>query len=176
MKGMASSLPVGAPPRCEWIYPGNPASRSPASPKFAPGAGAPTATSQDSRPSRSRIPPARPDAVTGVPPGRPAVSVMRSTSYQPNKPSRPKAFVDTPDIPGIGKALRRLSTHPEKFFRKRLTLLASTPIKGLNANIMGVWASLTYDSLAPTNLDLVKRRITHGPDSKQQHCFSERPA
>src|SRR5690606_25345065 len=47
MKGMASSLPVGAPPRCEWIYPGNPASRSPASPKFAPGAGAPTATSQD---------------------------------------------------------------------------------------------------------------------------------
>jgi hypothetical protein len=65
---------------------------------------------------------------------------MRSTSSQPNKPSRPKAFVDTPDIPGIGKALRRLSTHPEKFFWKRLKLLASTPIKGLNANIMGVWA------------------------------------
>src|SRR5690554_5092991 len=130
-----------------------------------------------SRPSRSRIPPpARPDAVTGAPPGRPAVSVMRSTSYQPNKPSRPKAFVDTPDIPGIGKALRRLSTHPEKFFRKRLKLLASTPIKGLNANIMGVWASPTHESLAQTNIDLVKRRITHGPYSKQQHCFSERPA
>src|SRR5690554_8136678 len=129
-----------------------------------------------SRPSRSRIAPARPAAVTGAPPGCPAVSVMRSTSYQPNKPSRPKAFVDTPDIPGIGKALRRLSTHPEKFFRKRLKLLASTPIKGLNANIMGVWASPTHESLAQTNIDLVKRRITHGPYSKQQHCFSERPA
>lgn len=129
-----------------------------------------------SRPSRSRIPPARPDAVTGAPPGRPAVSVMRSTSNQPNKPSRPKAFVDTPDIPGIGKALRRLSTRPEKFFWKRLKLLTTTPIKGLNANIMGVWASPTHESLAQTNIDLVKRRITHGPYSKQQHCFSERPA
>src|SRR5690554_5916952 len=78
---------------------------------------------------------------------------MRSTSSQPNKPGRPKAFVDTPDIPGIGKALRRLSTHPEKFFRKRLKLLASTPIKGLNANIMGVWASPTHESLAQTNID-----------------------
>src|SRR5690606_26939995 len=57
MKGMASSLPVGAPPRCEPLSLETPA--SPAWPKFAPGAGAPTTTSQDSRPSRSRIPPPR---------------------------------------------------------------------------------------------------------------------
>src|SRR5690606_7686617 len=139
MKGMASSLPVGAPPRVRTTLPGNTGIAGVAQIRTRGGC------SYTNKPGSAQAvvgsPPACPAAVTRAPPGRPAVSVMRSTSYQPNKPSHPKAFVDTPDIPGIGKALRRLSTHPEKFFRKRLKLLASTPIKGLNANIMGVWAS-----------------------------------
>ena len=51
-----------------------------------------------------------------------------------------KGFAVLSDTLSVGKArFCGLSTGQEKIFKKKLKLLASTPIRGLNANIMGAW-------------------------------------
>src|SRR5690606_30878372 len=152
MKGMKSSLPCRSTrPGCEFGL--RRRCRCFRGEWFAPGAGAPTATSQDLA-----------QAVVGSP--RSTRCRYRSATGPPRcqRNAQHVLFSQTSQA-----ALKLLSTRPisrvsarrcegcqpirKKFFRKRLKLLASTPIKGLNANIMGVWASPTHESLAQTNID-----------------------